>query len=153
MEERRKNNLKGGLRKLVGESYHGRINLLTYGGRYTLIMHVLRSIPICLMSIMNPYKRIMDQIHRMMAKLFWGNLKGPNGKHWIACDALCLPKENEGLILDPYIMWKMLILLNYGGFSEYLLTFDGVHLCKINIIKNYTQSWLREQVHHMFGEK
>lgn len=44
--------------------------LLTYGGRYVLIAHILQSMPIYLMSAINPPKRVINQIHKILAKFF-----------------------------------------------------------------------------------
>lgn len=50
--------------------------LLTYGGKYVLICNVLQSMPIYLMSAMNPLKGVIDQIHKVMANFFLG------GQYW-----------------------------------------------------------------------
>lgn len=44
--------------------------LLTYGKRYVLIAHVLQSMPIYLMSAINPPKGVINQIHKILAKFF-----------------------------------------------------------------------------------
>ena len=48
-------------------------------GSYFLIAHVLQSMPIYLMYAMNPPKGIINQIHKIMAKNFWGHI----GVKWI----------------------------------------------------------------------
>lgn len=63
-------------------SWHSK--LLTYGGRYVLLCNVLQFMPIYLMSAMSPPKGIVDQIHKLMKKLFWGKTDGTKGKHWVA---------------------------------------------------------------------
>lgn len=45
--------------------------LLMFEGSHTLIKHYLQSLPIYLMSVMNPPKGVINQIHRIMAKFFW----------------------------------------------------------------------------------
>lgn len=54
--------------------WHSRF--LTYGGRYILIKSVLESLPIYLMSSMNPPKGVNDQIHNLIAKFFWSKIGG-----------------------------------------------------------------------------
>lgn len=44
--------------------------LLSFGGKYILINHVLQSLPVYLLSAMNPPKKIIEQIHQIFAKIF-----------------------------------------------------------------------------------
>lgn len=44
--------------------------LLTFGGRYILIMHVLQSMLIYFLSAMNPPKGIIEQLHKIFSKFF-----------------------------------------------------------------------------------
>lgn len=83
--------LVGKIKKRV-MSWHSK--LLTYGGRYVLIKSVLQSLPVYLLSAMNPPKCVLDEIHRIMAKFFWSKSAG---KHWVAWELLCLPMEEGGL--------------------------------------------------------
>ncbi|KAK6793505.1 hypothetical protein RDI58_006958 [Solanum bulbocastanum] len=46
---------------------------------------------------MNPPKGVVDQIHKILAKFVWGHIRGVKGKHWVAWDSLCLPKDEGGL--------------------------------------------------------
>lgn len=43
---------------------------LTYGGKQILINNVLASIPMYMLSMMNPPKKILDQIHKIFASSF-----------------------------------------------------------------------------------
>uniref|UniRef100_A0A0V0HIZ2 Putative ovule protein n=1 Tax=Solanum chacoense TaxID=4108 RepID=A0A0V0HIZ2_SOLCH len=70
---------------------------LSFGGKFVLINDVLQSMPVFLLSAMNPPQKVMEQIHQIFAKFFWGNLGGIRGKHWIAWDEMCLPKNEGGL--------------------------------------------------------
>ncbi|WMV13941.1 hypothetical protein MTR67_007326 [Solanum verrucosum] len=76
-------------------AWHSR--LLTYGGKYVLVCNVLQSMPIYLMSAMNPPKGVINQIQKIMAKFFWGKVGSLKGKHWVAWDDLCLPKAEGGI--------------------------------------------------------
>lgn len=60
--------------------------LLSYGGRYILIRHVLQSIPIYTLSAMNTPKGLLEQLHKVFAKFFWGGSTKTRGKHWVAWD-------------------------------------------------------------------
>ncbi|KAK6791753.1 hypothetical protein RDI58_010834 [Solanum bulbocastanum] len=76
-------------------TWHNRF--LLFGGKFVLINHVLQSMPVFLLSAMNPPQKVMEQIHQIFAKFFWGNMGGIRGKHWIAWDKMCFPKEEGGL--------------------------------------------------------
>lgn len=52
-------------------SWHSK--LLTYGGRHVLLCNVLPSMPIYLVSALDPSKEIIDRIHKLMARFFWEN--------------------------------------------------------------------------------
>lgn len=71
--------------------------LLIYGGRSVLINNVLQSLPIYLMSTINPPKGVIDQMHKIMAKFFWIKLGGIRGKYWVAWEDLCRPNKEGGL--------------------------------------------------------
>jgi len=59
------------LRKITKRLMGRQNKLLTYGGRYILITHVLQSMPIYLLSAINPTKGVIDLMHRIFAKFFW----------------------------------------------------------------------------------
>ncbi|XP_060195037.1 uncharacterized protein LOC132624250 [Lycium barbarum] len=40
---------------------------------------------------------VIEQLHKIFAKLFWSNTTGVKGKHWVAWEKMCLPKEEGGL--------------------------------------------------------
>lgn len=60
---------------------------------------------IYLMSTINPPKRVIDRIHRILAKFFLGHISGVKGK-------------NEELSLDPCIIYHMQFFLSYGRYFE-----------------------------------
>lgn len=67
------------------------------GGRYILIKQVLQTMPIYLLSAMNPLVGVIKQIHQIFANFFWNNTPGTKNKHWVAWETLCLPKDEGGL--------------------------------------------------------
>jgi len=85
------------VRKIAGRILLWQNRFLSFGGKYTLIYHVLQSLPVYLLSAMNPPKCVIDQIHKNFAKFFWGSSSSLKGKHWVAWDDMCLPKEEGGL--------------------------------------------------------
>ncbi|KAH0713632.1 hypothetical protein KY289_009591 [Solanum tuberosum] len=71
--------------------------LLSFGSSYVLISHVLQSMPIYVLSAMNPPTCVINQLHRIFAKFFWANTVGSKNKHWVAWDKMCYPKTEGGL--------------------------------------------------------
>lgn len=60
--------------------WHGK--MLSYGGKASLIKHMLQSLPIYLLSTVSPPKVVKKQIERMAANFFWGMDKDINKYHW-----------------------------------------------------------------------
>lgn len=71
--------------------------LLSIGGRSVLIAHVIQSIPIHLLSTMNPPKYVINKLHKKFAQFFWSSSIGGNNRHWASRNTLCMPCE-EGRI-------------------------------------------------------
>lgn len=58
--------------------------LLLFGGRYILVSHVFQTMPIYLLSTMNPSVGVITQLHKMFANFYWGNTTGEKNKHWVS---------------------------------------------------------------------
>ncbi|XP_049390321.1 uncharacterized protein LOC125854782 [Solanum stenotomum] len=58
--------------------------LLSFGERYISVAHVLQSMPVYLLTAMNPPKGIIKQLHMIFAKFYWSNIAGTRSKHWVA---------------------------------------------------------------------
>lgn len=56
------------LRKIVRGISTWNNKLLSFGWRQILIKHVLQSMPLYLLTIMNPPKRVIEKIHQLFAK-------------------------------------------------------------------------------------
>ncbi|WMV38401.1 hypothetical protein MTR67_031786 [Solanum verrucosum] len=50
-----------------------------------------------LLATINPHKGIINKIHQMFAKFFWGKSGGVKGKHWVAWDDLFYPFKEGGV--------------------------------------------------------
>ncbi|WMV21122.1 hypothetical protein MTR67_014507 [Solanum verrucosum] len=85
------------IRKVAKRIFPWHNKFLSFGGKQVLVNHVLQSLPIYLLSAMNPTKKVMEQIHQIFAKFFWGNIEGVKGKHWVAWRDMCLPNEEGGI--------------------------------------------------------
>ncbi|XP_060210567.1 uncharacterized protein LOC132637503 [Lycium barbarum] len=85
------------IKKLTKRIFSWQNRLLSFGGRYVLVNHVLQTMPVYLMSAMNPPSGVIKQLHKIFAKFFWCNTVGVKRKHWVAWDKLCLPKDEGGI--------------------------------------------------------
>ncbi|KAF5444244.1 hypothetical protein F2P56_036732 [Juglans regia] len=92
--------------------------LLSNGARLLLIKHVLGSIPIHLLSILQVPKSVIVSLNRCFGNFFWGMKEGKPKKHWRAWDGRCKPvQEGEAGIrniaetqkeLHMKFAWKIL---------------------------------------------
>ncbi|XP_060210563.1 uncharacterized protein LOC132637499 [Lycium barbarum] len=85
------------IRKVMNRVMSWQNRLLSFGRRYILMAHVLQTMPVYLLSVMNPLRGVIDQLYKIFAKFFWSNTAGVKGKHWVAWDKMCLPKCEGGL--------------------------------------------------------
>ncbi|KAG5612985.1 hypothetical protein H5410_024266 [Solanum commersonii] len=91
------------VRKMMGvlriyENIFGQMNKwLSYGGKYILISNVLQSMPIYLLSAMNPPKRVIEKLHKLFASFFWSKTYGEQGKYWVAWEDMCFPRAKGGV--------------------------------------------------------
>ncbi|XP_059314688.1 uncharacterized protein LOC132065353 [Lycium ferocissimum] len=89
------------IKKVMNKVMSWQNRMLSFGGRYILIAHVLQTMPVYLLFAMNPLKGVIDQLHKIFAKFFWSNTAGVKGKHWVAWDKMCLPKDEGVLCFRP----------------------------------------------------
>lgn len=85
------------IRKVARRIFSWQNRFLSFRGKYILINHVLQSLPIYPLSAMNPPKTIIAQLHQIFAKKNWGSTGSLKGKHWIAWEDMCFPKDEGGL--------------------------------------------------------
>ncbi|XP_019251036.1 PREDICTED: uncharacterized protein LOC109229948 [Nicotiana attenuata] len=71
--------------------------LLSVGGRAVLINSVLQSMPIHLLSAVNPPAYVINRLHKIFARFFWSSSMEGKARHWASWDNLCLPKEEGGV--------------------------------------------------------
>lgn len=60
------------------------------------------SIPIYTLSAMNPPVSVINKLHKIFAKIFCDNATGLNNKHWVSWEAMCYPRNEEGLVLRSF---------------------------------------------------
>lgn len=58
--------------------------LLSQAGREVLIKSVLQAIPIYVMSIFRIPDTLIDEIHSLLARFWWGGIEGERKLHWMS---------------------------------------------------------------------
>ncbi|XP_059310157.1 uncharacterized protein LOC132061337 [Lycium ferocissimum] len=85
------------LMKIMNRLQSWKGKLLSFGGRTILMKHVLQSLPIHLLSAVNPHIGVIRQMHKMFAQFFWSNTIGGKSRHWASWNHLCLPIMEGGM--------------------------------------------------------
>ncbi|WMV08066.1 hypothetical protein MTR67_001451 [Solanum verrucosum] len=75
--------------------WHSRI--LSFGGKVTLVKHVLQSIPIHTMTTISPPKTTLNYIKRVTSDFFWGLEKDRKKYHWASWETLSFPYDEGGI--------------------------------------------------------
>lgn len=70
---------------------------MSIGGRAVLISHVLQSMPIHLLLVVNPPAFVINKLHKLFASFYWSNSTDGRKRHWASWDTLCLPYEEGGV--------------------------------------------------------
>ena len=71
--------------------------LLSRPGKEILIKSVAQAIPTYMMSVFCLPSGLLDEIHSLIARFWWGSNGGERKMHWHSWDSLCLPKSMGGL--------------------------------------------------------
>ena len=71
--------------------------MLIFGGRLTLINHVLNSIPIHIMATISPLSTIFKYIDSMISNFFCGKDNDNKKYHWASINTLCIPQAEGGV--------------------------------------------------------
>ena len=66
-------------------------------GKEILIKSVIQAIPIYMMSIFRLPCGLVDQIHALFAKIWWGSSNTHRKIHWHSWSHTCLPKSKGGM--------------------------------------------------------
>ncbi|XP_043724786.1 uncharacterized protein LOC122671558 [Telopea speciosissima] len=71
--------------------------LLSSGGRVTLLKHVLSSIPIHVLEMLDPPKAVTRRLYGIFADFLWGNSEWGKRKYWVCWRKICRPLDEGGL--------------------------------------------------------
>lgn len=72
-------------------------NLLNSSDKITLINHVLQSIAIYKLAIMDPPTGVIRTTKSLFANFFWGQVEEKLKLHWVSWEKCCLPIMEGGL--------------------------------------------------------
>ena len=84
-----------------------------------------------LLSALNPLFSVINQLHKLFAKFFWGNATWSKNKHRVSFGSMCYPREKRGLrfrslhnvsnALFSKLCWnfKILICSLWSGYMWY----------------------------------
>ncbi|XP_071926081.1 uncharacterized protein [Coffea arabica] len=75
---------------------HWSTKLLSFGGKLVLARHVLASLPMYLLQVLNTPKVVLTQLGKICNSFLWDN-KGERRIHWSSWDKLCFPIDEGGL--------------------------------------------------------
>ncbi|KAK6777637.1 hypothetical protein RDI58_024355 [Solanum bulbocastanum] len=85
------------INKIVNRITGWQSKLLSYGGKATLIKHVLQSIPIHILSATAPPSTVLKQIQGILADFFWGWRNDKKKYHWTSWKNLSFPYDEGGI--------------------------------------------------------
>ncbi|KAK9670180.1 hypothetical protein RND81_13G183600 [Saponaria officinalis] len=71
--------------------------LLSKAGKEVLIKAVIQSIPNYMMSIFRLPGELVDELHGMIARFWWGAKDTERKIHWLSWEKLCRPKSMGGM--------------------------------------------------------
>ncbi|XP_075101658.1 uncharacterized protein LOC142177094 [Nicotiana tabacum] len=94
---RRKDYYEDLIKKVKAKLHSWKGKLLSFGGKATLISSVLQSMPVHMLSVLDPPNSIMGHLHKTFARFFWSTKEEGRSRHWASWQNLCLPKE-EGVL-------------------------------------------------------
>ncbi|XP_015166827.1 uncharacterized protein [Solanum tuberosum] len=85
------------INKIVNRITGWQSKMLSYGGKSTLIKHVLQSMPIHILSAISAPSTRLKQIQSILADFFWGWREDKKKYHWSSWKNLSLPYDEGGI--------------------------------------------------------
>ncbi|XP_075095079.1 uncharacterized protein LOC142173397 [Nicotiana tabacum] len=94
---RRKDYYEDLIKKVKAKLHSWKGKMLSFGRKATLISSVLQSMPVHMLSVLDPPKNILEHLHKTFARFFWSTKEERRSRHWASWQKFCLPKEEGGL--------------------------------------------------------
>ncbi|KAK4707228.1 hypothetical protein R3W88_033200 [Solanum pinnatisectum] len=85
------------INKIVNRITGWNSKMLSYGGKATLIKHVLQALPIHILSAISPPSIILKQLQSILADFFWGWRNDKKKYHWSSWRNLSFPYDEGGI--------------------------------------------------------
>ncbi|XP_075091576.1 uncharacterized protein LOC142171774 [Nicotiana tabacum] len=85
------------IEKVKAKLHSWKRKLLSFGGEATLITSVLQSMPVHMLSMLDPTNNVIEHLHKMFERFFLSTNEEGRSRHWASWQKLCLPKEEVGL--------------------------------------------------------
>lgn len=103
-------------------------NFLDIEGCLIVIKHILSSIPMHILSAINPPKQIIKKIGRLFSIFLWEQYEQEDKQHQTVCPRFCRPIRRMDLALPLYKITQLLSLTSYGGYI-FQVTLFGLSSC------------------------
>ena len=90
-------NYSGVVEKVIKRVLGWQAKILNFGGKATLVKHVLQSIPVHTLAAISPPKTTLKCIKKVIADFFWGTDKDRKKYHWSSWENLAYPFNEGGI--------------------------------------------------------
>ncbi|OIT37319.1 putative ribonuclease h protein [Nicotiana attenuata] len=137
--------------KVVNRIRGWHLKFLSFGGRATLIRHVLRASNIHTLAAVDSPKGTIDTIEKYITRFFWSGTNEVGKHHWVSWYNLCFPFEEGGanfrrledisLAFHAKQWWKFRTTNTiWSNFMKFKYA-DNIHPLTVNWAKGNSYSW------------